>query len=186
MTTWAEAAQAMADIVGKLTTFLTQQLNWAAGAANGGPNGDGRYPFTLPDGTETLIPCPAKIELGGLDTEVIGFVVCADATILTAERRAWDRVAFPFHVSEIRACLAAPSSAAGGNVSIDVRVNGTSILLTKLTILTGQTTSKAAGTPQPVIISPDIPDDAEISIAVLGAGANAKGLRVKLIGQNVA
>lgn len=37
----------------------TELYDWLNGTATGGPNGDGRYPLTAPDGTVHLVYCPA-------------------------------------------------------------------------------------------------------------------------------
>lgn len=61
MTTWAEAAAQMISVVGRLTALQGEQAAWSAGVIDGGPNGDGNYPFTQPDGIVHLVPCPAKL-----------------------------------------------------------------------------------------------------------------------------
>lgn len=60
-TTWAEAAAQMIAVVSLLNSLAGEQQEWSTGVANGGPLGDGRYPFTQPDGTVTLVPCVARI-----------------------------------------------------------------------------------------------------------------------------
>lgn len=37
-------------------------VNWHGGTADGGPNGDGKYPFTTATGTTVLISSPAKLQ----------------------------------------------------------------------------------------------------------------------------
>lgn len=47
---------------------LTQFTSWAAGSANGGPNGDGKYPLTNRVGVTTLVYSPAKMQsMAGVD-----------------------------------------------------------------------------------------------------------------------
>lgn len=67
MTTWAEAAAYMVDVVGRLSALQGQLQAWTTGTVDGGPNGDGRYPFTQPDGYILLVPCPAKLNFANGD-----------------------------------------------------------------------------------------------------------------------
>lgn len=61
MTTWAEAAEQMIAIVTKLASLQGELAAWSAGTSTGGPNHDGYYPFTQPDGTVLPMPCVAKL-----------------------------------------------------------------------------------------------------------------------------
>lgn len=49
------------DLIGDETTRLSELRNWWAGPANGGPSGDGMYPFTNDLGVVSFQPSPAKI-----------------------------------------------------------------------------------------------------------------------------
>ena len=59
--TFSEAAQAMVAATGELVGTKAELLAWSVGAVDGGPSGNGSYPFTAADGTTILVPCPAKI-----------------------------------------------------------------------------------------------------------------------------
>lgn len=61
MVTWAEAADQMIAVVGQLASLKGEQQAWSTGTINGGPNGNGDYPFTQPDGTVVMVPCPQKL-----------------------------------------------------------------------------------------------------------------------------
>lgn len=49
-------------LVGKHAALMGELQAWAAGLRDGGPNGDGRYPFTMPDGAVILVPSPLFLE----------------------------------------------------------------------------------------------------------------------------
>lgn len=83
-------------------------------------------------------------------------------------------------LTEIKASLGTASSS--GLVTVDVNVNGSSILSTKLSIDQGETTSRTAATPA-VISTPLIADDDEIAIDIDAAGTGAAGLKLTFIAQ---
>lgn len=51
-------------LVQHATRLGFEQHEWAGGSAEGGPNGDGLYPFTAPDGSQVLVPSPAALAAG--------------------------------------------------------------------------------------------------------------------------
>lgn len=56
------------ELLAERSSSLTQFTNWAAGSANGGPNGDGRYPLTNRVGVVELVYSPAKMQtMAGID-----------------------------------------------------------------------------------------------------------------------
>ena len=59
--TFAELVTSMNALVGAWNTIIGLYVAWANGVANGGPNGDGKYPLALDDTGETtgLFACPA-------------------------------------------------------------------------------------------------------------------------------
>jgi len=69
LTAWLGGADAIpADLsynlmqaIGAINTDALQRLEWWAGTATGGPNGDGLYPMTNAAGVTTLFPSLAKI-----------------------------------------------------------------------------------------------------------------------------
>ena len=66
-------------------------------------------------------------------------------------------------------------------MTIDINQGGASILSTKLTIDQGEKTSTTAAVPA-VISTIALTDDAEITVDIDGAGADAAGLKIVLIG----
>lgn len=82
-------------------------------------------------------------------------------------------------LTEVRASLITASTS--GAVTVDINVNGASILSTLLTIDQDEKTSLTAATPV-AIQSPLIADDDEITIDIDGAGTGALGLIVTFIG----
>ncbi|HEX7820629.1 MAG TPA: hypothetical protein VF463_08415 [Sphingobium sp.] len=97
MTTWAEAADQMIAVVSRLATFQGELQAWTSGTITGGPNGDGAYPFTQPDGIVTLIPCPAKLsaQLAGKYDGLFADGVAQQAEVrtwLTASDAAFDQI----------------------------------------------------------------------------------------------
>jgi len=77
------------------------------------------------------------------------------------------------------------SPAGTDGVRVDVKVNSVSILSAPLRILPGVLHSKIAGTPQPVIASPNLALMDEIAPEVLAYGVGAHGLVVALITSTV-
>ncbi len=177
--TWSEIAAGMQGLIERCDRIADKFQAWSTGAANGGPNGDGRYPLEGAGG-DVLVPCPAKIEAGGFDKECLVLACFSDLSVVSQGTSvARMRAPWPMSVTGVRASLAVGSMA--GNLTIDVKVNGASILSTRITILAGQITSRAAGTTQPVVSAAAIPDDAEITIDVIAEGMGARGLKVSLI-----
>jgi len=56
-------AARLADLLNRWHTREDEWSAWHNGTVDGGPESDGRYPFTDADGTEVLIACPAKMAL---------------------------------------------------------------------------------------------------------------------------
>jgi len=159
----------------------------ATGSAQGGPNGDGLYPFTNRGGATVMVPCLAKIASSvptGQPVDLILQCYADQAVVRLGSRLSPVRAARPLTISGIRGSLvlADQSPADTGGLRIDVKVNGVSMLSAPLLIKPGQLSSRAAGTAQPVISKPTIPDDAEISVDVVAEGVGARGLRVMLVG----
>lgn len=82
-------------------------------------------------------------------------------------------------LSEVRASVNTASTS--GVVTVDINKNGTTMLSTKLTIDSGEKTSKTAATAAVISVT-SIADDDEITIDIDTAGTGAKGLKVALIG----
>lgn len=110
-------------------------------------------------------------------------VACSDeSTPLTVgAKKVTFRAPLALTLTAVRASLT--TAQAGGSIlTVDVNVNGGSILGTKLTIDNGERTSKTAAAPA-VLAAPAVPDDAEITIDLDQVGdGTAAGLKVYLVG----
>lgn len=108
-------------------------------------------------------------------------LACSDETteLVAATAVAKFRMPFAMTLTAVRASLTTTSSS--GNPTIDINEGGSTILSTKITIDAGELTSTTAATP-PVISDASLADDAEISVDIDSAGADATGLKVTLIG----
>jgi hypothetical protein len=80
MTTNAQLASQVSDLLVRWNTREGEYAAWLAGSPSGGPNSDGRYPLTGPTGVTILVACPAKLA----DT-VEGPAAAAEATLALAE-----------------------------------------------------------------------------------------------------
>lgn len=93
------------------------------------------------------------------------------------------RAPYGMTLTAIRASLTTAQTS-GSTFTVDVNVNGSTILSTKLTLDNGEKTSTTAATPA-VISNPAINDDDEITVDVDAIGdGTAKGLKITLIGTN--
>lgn len=117
---------------------------------------------------------------GGTGTESIIIAVSDETTPITAgATKIRYRMPYALTLTGVKASLSNASTS--GNPTIDINENGVSILSTKLSIDSGETTSKTATTP--VVISDfALAEDAEITIDIDTAGTGATGLKVYLIG----
>jgi hypothetical protein len=85
-------------------------------------------------------------------------------------------------LTEVRGSLTTAQTS-GNTFTVDILKTGTTILSTLLTIDNNQKTSKALGTTQPVISTPILVDDDEISVRITQIGSGtARGLKVTIIG----
>lgn len=111
-------------------------------------------------------------------------MACSDESMALVAKvaQATFRSACHMTLSSIRASLT--TAATGATLfTIDVKVNGVTILSTKLTFTAGSKTSVGAATP-PVYAFTDIPDDSEITIDIISVGSvvAGAGLKVQLLG----
>lgn len=112
--------------------------------------------------------------------EVIGVALSDETTaITTGTGKAYIRAPFALTLTGVRSNLNTASSS--GDPTVDINVNGSTILSTKLTIDANELTSVTAATPA-VISSAAIADDDQISFDIDVAGTGAKGLKVWLYG----
>jgi hypothetical protein len=63
MSDLSSATAALVDATGQLVGTKAELLAWAVGTVDGGPNGNGEYPFTAADGTVILVPSAKKLEV---------------------------------------------------------------------------------------------------------------------------
>ncbi|MCB9178982.1 MAG: hypothetical protein H6590_06130 [Flavobacteriales bacterium] len=120
-------------------------------------------------GTPTTAYVPPPIMLAVTDETTV---------ITTGASKTTFRAPYAFTLGEVRANLRTASSS--GTVTIDVNMNGVSIFSTPLTIDVSEKTSVTASTTA-VLSTTAIPDDAEFTVDIDGAGANAVGLKLSLI-----
>lgn len=100
-------------------------------------------------------------------------------SIATGTSKAYCRAPHAMTLTGIRASLLTASTS--GAVTVDINVNGSTILSTKLTIDQDEKTSVTAAAAA-VLSSVVIADDDEITVDIDGAGTGAKGLIVTLRG----
>jgi len=101
------AGPSNAQIASQVSTLITSWQNredqyraWLGGVANGGPNGDGRYPLTDVMGTVHLTPCPAAL------SDTVGGPAAAAGAALAASIAARDVAATEAASSEAQRVLA--------------------------------------------------------------------------------
>lgn len=106
----------------------------------------------------------------------LSYAITNDTTPFSAGtgKATW-RAPMAFELADVRAAVKTASTS--GTITVDINVNGSSILSTKLTIDQGEKTSRTAAAPV-VISNPLIADDDEITIDIDGAGSNAVGLKL--------
>lgn len=119
---------------------------------------------------------------GGGSGDILIQLACSDLTtpLVAGDNKAYVRAPQTMTLTGLRASLLTASSY--GPVTVDVKVDGVSILSTLLTIDEGEKTSVTATLPV-VIRDAVIVDDKEIVIELVDAGTDATGLIVSLFGQ---
>lgn len=122
------------------------------------------------------------IEGGGGDSATQVFIApLSDETtdITTGAAKYTMRMPYAFFLTGVRASLATESSS--GNPTVDINLNGSTILSTKLSIDSGEKTSVTSSVPA-VVSDQTLPNDGEITFDIDTAGTGAKGLKAYLIG----
>lgn len=129
-----------------------------------------------------------EIDLGGAVmvltpfTLMLGQVEDESATPLTVGLKVTFRMPFAGTLTNVTASLTAASSS--GSVQFDIRRNGASVMSTLPTIPAGQeSTIGISGAP--VVGSPTLHQNDEITLHVTSAGTNAIGGKVVLIGNRI-
>jgi hypothetical protein len=116
-------------------------------------------------------------------------ISCSDEiTALVTGTTTTFRMPYNMLLTEVRGSLTT-AQVSGSIFTVNVLsggTTGTTILSTLLTINNNQKTSKAVGTTQPVISTPNLIDDSEISVSITQIGnGTARGLKVTLIGNRL-
>ena len=113
-------------------------------------------------------------------------VAASDETsnLTTGTAKVTFRMPYAMTLTAVRASLSTAQTS-GTLVTVDINLNGTSVLGTKLTFENGQKTTTTATTPATITTSA-LTDDGEITIDIDAIGlAGAKGLKITLIGTRV-
>jgi hypothetical protein len=115
-------------------------------------------------------------------TEVIQAACSDETTALTAgTNKLTFRMPYAMTLTAVRASLSTAQTS-GTLVTVDINLNGATVLGTKLTFNNGQKTTTTATTPA-TITSSTLTDDGEITIDIDAIGdGTAKGLKITLIG----
>lgn len=166
---WLNQGKKVAFLLGSVWAFLTPQEGWKAWVQD-----EGTY-YIYEGGVWVIYGAG-----GGSSQKVIQLSASDLVTDLTtATGVAYFRSPYAMTLDEVRASLIDASSS--GVVTVDININGSTILSTKLTVDATEKTSVTAATPA-VISSSVINDDDLIAIDIDGAGTDARGLIVTLIG----
>jgi hypothetical protein len=136
---------------------------------------------TLDDTNEVLrYDGSAWVRVSDLRQIVIGVALSDETTaITTGTAKATIRSPFAFTLTGVRSNLNTASSS--GLPTVDINLNGSTVLSTKLTIDANELTSVTATTPA-VISTSAFGDDDAITFDIDVAGTGAKGLKVWLYG----
>jgi hypothetical protein len=113
-------------------------------------------------------------------------ISCSDEiTALITGTTTTFRMPYNMLLTEVRGSLTT-GQVSGNTFTVNILSGGTTILSTLLTIDNNQKTSKAIGTTQPVISTPNLIDDSEISVSITQIGnGTARGLKITLIGNRL-
>lgn len=161
------------------------------------PGGGGGSAVSIEDDGNELSAAPTKLNFVGFDmTEPVtdeititlpdasgqpAFLLALSdettALVATTDVSTF-RAPYALEILDVKASLNDASTS--GAVEIDIKVNGTSILSTNLTIDQGQTTSVGAAVAA-VISNAAVADDDEVSFDIVTAGTGATGLKVSLV-----
>lgn len=115
-------------------------------------------------------------------TESIIVAASDESTALTTGTKLTFRMPYAMTLTGIRASLTT-AQASSSIFTVDVKMNGTTILSTLITIDNTETTSTTAAA-APVISTSSLTDDAEMTVIItqVGAASIAAGLKLALIG----
>lgn len=173
----------MTDLYARMRQLVGTSADWTADDI---VIGDGEMAFErvgtsvkwkFGNGTDKFSALPY---MGASPDAVI--VACSDETTALAVKSGVVTFRMPraMTLAEVRASLST-AQVGGSTFTVDIKVGGTTVLGTKLTVQNGQKTS-VGGVPA-TITTPAIANDAEITIDITQIGdGTAKGLKVALVG----
>ena len=171
--------------IGTASQYLGSASHWS-GAAYSGPTITGTFQGQF-HATEQFLYMATDddfwVRLPKGYFEVIHRDCVADSVAVVATAPAYTfRMPFPMLVTEARASLSV-SGSGGGVTEVDINCDGSSIFSTRLTIDSGEKTSKTAAAPA-VISTSVLPDDSEITVDVdqVSTSGGEQGLKIALIG----
>lgn len=121
-------------------------------------------------GVMSVVSLPAEIGVAASDESSV---------ITTGTGKITFRMPYAMTLSSVRASLTTASSS--GLVTVNVKLGGTTIFSTQLTIDATEKTSTTAATPA-VLSTTALTDDGEITVDIVGAGTNAVGLKLWFLG----
>jgi hypothetical protein len=139
------------------------------------PNGAGSAGQVITSttlGSTAFQPLPAEVQAAASDETT---------NLTTGTAKVTFRMPHRMTLTAVRASLTTAQTA-GALLTVDINLNGVSVLGTKLTFDNGERTTVTAATPATIVTS-DLTDDGEITVDIDTVGtALAKGLKITLIG----
>ena len=151
------------DVNGKTKTDTLQVTSGAA--AN-------RYLSSDASGNGSWVALPTEIQAAASDETT---------NLTTGTTKVTFRMPHRMTLTSVRASLTTAQTE-GALLTVDINLNGVSVLGTKLTFDNGERTTVTAATPATIVTS-DLTDDGEITVDIDTVGtALAKGLKITLIG----
>jgi len=160
----------------KITTLnLWGVINTFTADASPDPNAD------FVSSYDTSASLPKKVLHRNLKVqESFAFAIGDETTALTTGTgKLTYRFPYAFTLLSVVGCLTTVSSS--GLVTVNIKINGTTIFSTQLTFDASEDTTITAATPA-VINAPSIPADGKMTVDIVTAGTGAAGLKVTLIG----
>lgn len=159
-------------------------------SGNGAAGTTDTYTITFTDAsTTTFTVVNGANGTNGTTTETIGYAMSSQdidkstgqLPDVTTGLKITDRMPYAFTITDVRASL--QTAATGGNLTIDIKKNGTSIFSTKLTFDSGETSTATASVAYVLASNTFSADDLiQIYVDYVGSVAAGKGLIIKLIG----
>ena len=140
----------------------------------------GALSSTVTEAPAGVTPYVRKDEEWSALERIFSFAVSDEETALTTgDGKISLRMPFAMTLSSVRAGLRTASSS--GTVTVNIRVGGSDIFSTALTIDANEKTSATAAVPA-VLSTTAVADDAEVLVDIDGAGTGAVGLKIHMIG----